>query len=163
MHNSLTKIHSFPPIINATCTRLILGSIPGVASLEKQEYYGYTNNTFWRILFALYHEPLTDDYDEKRLFLLSHHIALWDVIGSCRREGSVGQPHSRRFPPTILHPFSALTPVSHAFTSTEKKPILLIRKRLDSMLIVAYFRLPSTSPAHAVAFENKLDAWRAIL
>ncbi len=162
MHNSLTKIHSFPPIINATCTRLILGSIPGVASLEKQEYYGYPHNIFWRILFALYHEPLTDDYDEKRLFLLSHHIALWDVIGSCRREGSLDSRIKDAFPNDFASLFRAYPCITRVYFNGEKA-YTTYQKKVGFDVDRAYFRLPSTSPAHAVAFENKLDAWRAIL
>ena len=83
------KIHSFEPIINEKSSILILGSMPGLESLRKGEYYGYPRNAFWRIMFSLLGEMPTEDYSAKKRMLLARGIALWDVIGSCEREGSL--------------------------------------------------------------------------
>ena len=63
--------------------------MPGEESLRKQEYYGHPRNQFWRIIYALFDVPLEDNYEKKLMFLKSKGIALWDVIESCWREGSL--------------------------------------------------------------------------
>lgn len=74
---------AFAPVIHSKCNILILGTMPGVRSLELQQYYGHTGNQFWKILFALFDEPFTKDY-EKRIDLVQRkHIALWDVLSHC--------------------------------------------------------------------------------
>ena len=83
------RISSFLPIIDAQSEILILGSIPGVKSLEKQQYYGHPQNKFWKIIFELLNEEFTDDYTQRIATISKHHIALWDVIDSCERKGSL--------------------------------------------------------------------------
>src|SRR5215813_6689688 len=83
------RISSFPPIVDETSKILILGSIPGVKSLEKQQYYAHPQNKFWKIIFELFHEDFTDNYEERINILKKNHIALWDVIDSCERKGSL--------------------------------------------------------------------------
>ncbi len=83
------RIFSFPPIIDDHSEIIILGSIPGVKSLEKQQYYGHPQNKFWKIIFELLDEEFTEDYEQRIQILKKHHIALWDVIDSCERKGSL--------------------------------------------------------------------------
>ena len=80
----------FPPSIDANCTHIILGSMPGAASLRAQQYYAYPQNRFWRLMAYLLEggEP-PQDYAARLQMLLRHHIALWDSIASCEREGSL--------------------------------------------------------------------------
>lgn len=157
-----SKIQSFAPIIDTDCTRLILGSIPGVVSLAKQEYYAYPQNTFWRILFALYDESPTEDYAEKRAFLLAHHIAVWDVIGVCRREGSLDSRIKEASPNDFASLFAAYPGISRVFFNGEKA-FSTFQKKVGFDAARTYTRLPSTSPAHTAPFEKKLEAWRAVL
>ena len=82
------RIQSFPPIISKKSKILILGSIPGAKSLEKQEYYAHPQNHFWKILFCMFGEEFSADYQDRLKLLEKHHIALWDTIESCEREGS---------------------------------------------------------------------------
>ena len=82
------RITSFPPIISETSKVLILGSAPGVKSLQMQQYYAHTQNQFWKILFHLFEEEFQIDYDARKQLLAKYDIALWDVIDSCEREGS---------------------------------------------------------------------------
>src|SRR5690625_6041254 len=83
------KLISFPPVLPETPRVLILGSMPGGMSLEKQEYYGNPRNHFWDILFELFQQDPLTDYQEKIQFVKQHQIALWDTIGTCYREGSL--------------------------------------------------------------------------
>ena len=77
------------PNIDKDCRALILGSMPGVKSLEAQQYYAHPQNRFWPMMAHLLGEALPSAYEERLAMLLRHHIALWDSIGSCEREGSL--------------------------------------------------------------------------
>ena len=80
----------FAPSVDSACTKLILGSMPGVKSLEQAQYYAHPQNAFWRIMAKLFGAPYPlASYDDKLNLLLSHHIALWDVISTCARDGSL--------------------------------------------------------------------------
>mgnify|MGYP003499176739 FL=1 len=83
------RIHSFPPIAAEGCKVLILGSMPSVTSLERHQYYGHKQNDFWPMMFAFFEQPYTDAYSVKQELLIKHGIALWDVLSSCEREGSL--------------------------------------------------------------------------
>lgn len=78
-------IKGFEPIIDDNCEVLILGTMPGSESLRKQEYYAYERNQFWKIVFSLFGEEYTESYEDKKIFLLKNHIAVWDVLQSCDR------------------------------------------------------------------------------
>ena len=74
----------FAPIIADEPRVLILGSMPSVTSLEKQEYYGYRHNRFWKIMSACFDMPI-ETYAQKQKIICSHHLILWDVIHACER------------------------------------------------------------------------------
>ena len=83
-------IHSFPPFVNATTEILILGTMPGIASLEKQEYYAHPRNHFWKIIYTLLNSlPIAENFEEKISLLQNHKIGLWDVLENCERKGSL--------------------------------------------------------------------------
>lgn len=81
-------ISGFQPIIAKQPKIMILGSMPSVVSLDKQEYYGFKHNRFWKII-ANYFDCELKDYQEKKQCMMQNHIILWDVIKSCEREGSL--------------------------------------------------------------------------
>ena len=83
------QVHPFPPVFDAASRILILGSFPSVKSRAEQFFYAHPQNRFWRVLSALLGQPCPVTIPEKRAFLLSSHIALWDVIASCNIEGSI--------------------------------------------------------------------------
>lgn len=80
--------YSFPPIADENCKVVILGTMPGEESLKHMEYYNSSNNQFWKIIAAVTGESFNVSYDEKKKLLLKHHIAVWDVLMHCNREGS---------------------------------------------------------------------------
>ena len=88
MNASEKFIHPFDPIYNDESEILILGSFPSVKSREVSFYYGHPLNRFWKLLALLYDEETGESIDERKAFLLSHHIALWDVIKECEICGS---------------------------------------------------------------------------
>ena len=80
----------FPPSIDEGCTHIILGSMPGAASLRAQQYYAYPQNRFWRLMaYLLENSEPPEAYEARLRMLLRHRIALWDSIASCEREGSL--------------------------------------------------------------------------
>ena len=81
-------VHPFPPTWDERSEILILGSFPSVKSREMAYFYGHPQNRFWRLIAALYEDDTPQTVEERRAFLLRHHIALWDVIASCKIEGS---------------------------------------------------------------------------
>ena len=81
-------VHSFEPIFDSASQILILGTLPSVKSRETNFYYGHKQNRFWKVLAALFQEPIPETIDEKKHLLLRHHIAIWDVIQSCDIKGS---------------------------------------------------------------------------
>src|SRR5687768_2291395 len=88
--NAMSQARGFPPVVDARIETLILGSFPSVASLGKAQYYGHPQNHFWRLVGAVIEAPLAEmEYEDRLQTLLAHRIGLWDVIGSCAREGSL--------------------------------------------------------------------------
>ena len=88
MSTSFEQIASFEPISGENPKVLILGTMPGKKSLEVKKYYANKQNQFWRIIYGLFNDVVEEDYEKRKAFLKIHHIAVWDVLKSCDREGS---------------------------------------------------------------------------
>ena len=88
-NQKLTHVkHEFDPIFDENSEILILGTLPSVKSREQNFYYGHPQNRFWKVIAALFEEPVPERIPEKKELLLKHHIALWDVIAECDIAGS---------------------------------------------------------------------------
>lgn len=156
------RISSFPPIIDDYSKILILGSIPGVKSLEKQQYYAHPQNKFWKIIFELFHEDFTGDYNEKINILKKNHIALWDVIDSCERKGSLDSEIKNEEANQIEELLEKYPNIKAIFCNGGKS-YKNLQKVLGKNFRIPIFLMPSTSPLHTVSFEKKLEDWKAIL
>ncbi len=156
------RISSFPPLIDAQSEILILGSIPGVKSLEKQQYYGHPQNKFWKIIFELLQEEFTEDYSKRVATIKKHHIALWDVIDSCERKGSLDSEIKNEEANQIEELLEEHPNVKAIFCNGGKSYKNLL-KLLGKDYKRPIFLLPSTSPLHTVSFEKKLEEWKRIL
>lgn len=155
------QIHSFPPIINDSCKFLILGSMPGVESLRKNEYYGHPRNQFWRIMFELLGKKLSDDYTKKKKLLVDNNIALWDVINNCYRQGSLDSAIKDSKPNDFVQLFFEYPNIKHVFFNGNKAYDIYKRKvGFDGEM--TYIRLASTSPAHAIKYDKKFADWSKI-
>jgi len=155
------KIHSFLPIINSECKLIILGSMPGVESLRKNEYYGYPRNAFWEIMFQLLGYESTQNYAEKKQMLLSNNIALWDVISSCEREGSLDSAIKSDASNDFSLLYKKFPMIKHVFFNGQKA-YDTYRRKVGFDDARTFTRLQSTSPAHVVKFEVKFADWMKI-
>jgi TDG/mug DNA glycosylase family protein len=163
----MARIRSFPPIAGPNAHTLILGSMPGVASLTAGQYYAHARNGFWTILGQLVGFDAQLDYTARVERLINAGIAVWDVLQSCERRGSldariqraVANDFSTFFgshPGVVRVCFNGAT--AHALFRRHVIPTL------DDAPGRSYVRLPSTSPANAgIALSAKLDAWRAVV
>ena len=151
------------PIVSPATVVLILGSFPGVRSLELQQYYAHPQNQFWKILQAVWpHHPLpmgAGSYPEKKKWLLERGLGVWDVYAACEREGSLDSAIRAPVANDIagLH-LPRLAAIAHNGGESFK------HARHTRTLGVPVYQLPSTSPANASwSFERKLAAWREVL
>lgn len=153
---------SLPPAIQRGARILILGSMPGIASLRASAYYAHPQNRFWPMLASLLAEPLPAGYEARLAMLSRHKIALWDAITACEREGSLDaaiQNEEGADIGTLLETYPSIQTICcngaksyAAFTRYNKS--LLSRKDL------AIHALPSTSPANARwSMEALIGAW----
>ena len=162
------RVHSFPPISDPASRVLILGSMPGKASLRAKQYYAHPQNAFWRIIGELLGFDADAAYARRAKVLKSAHIALWDVLESCVREGSAdAMIEDDSLLANDFHGFfAAHTRIRRVLFNGAKAEACYKRHVLHQVETgpIVYSRLPSTSPANAsVTFADKLDAWRAIV
>ncbi len=159
-------VYSFEPIINIDCKVLILGTMPGVMSLKKQQYYGNDRNAFWWIIYSLFGQEVSESYENRKSFLLQHNIALWDVLKACEREGSsdsdIRDPIPNDFKALYLkHPNIA----SVCFNGEPARRLYnrYVEKLRQGEASKAFYSLPSTSPAYTISFQEKLEKWKLLL
>lgn len=164
----MARVHSFEPVEDASAEILILGSMPGRASLVAGQYYAHAQNAFWPIMAELLRFDATAPYDVRQRALKSARIALWDVLHSCVREGSLDAMIERdsQTANDFRMFFRTHTKISRVFFNGAKAQACFKRHVLENVETnsVSYARLPSTSPAYAsMSFAEKLDAWRVLL
>ena len=159
----MDKINSLSPIITKNSKVLILGSIPGAKSLEKQEYYGNSRNAFWRIIYSLYDKELEENYNEKISFLKSKDIALWDVIENCSREGSLDSNIKNENPNDFERLFKKYPNIKYVFFNGGKA-YDVFKKRIgfEKFEYIKFEKLTSTSPANTIRYEKKLEMWNVV-
>jgi hypoxanthine-DNA glycosylase len=157
-----TLKRSFPPIADARARILVLGTLPGEASLRRGEYYAHPRNLFWPIVFGLFNATPMADYAEKVAFVKAHGIALWDVCEIGEREASADSTIRREQPNAIDHLLDA-HPLIHAVAFNGTGAQRLHDRHFPRHANLAYLALPSTSPAHArMDFAGKLVRWMAL-
>ncbi len=156
-------IQSFPPIISDQPRTLILGTMPGIASLQKQEYYGHPRNHFWKIIANIFNNnEIPVDYLSKNLIVEQNELALWDVLQYCERKGSLDIHIKNPVPNQIAELISKHPSISKIiFNGKESEKLFL--KYFGNLENIQYHVVPSTSPANTMKFELKLDFWRKAL
>jgi hypoxanthine-DNA glycosylase len=157
----------FPAIARADARILILGSMPGQASLAAQAYYAHPRNAFWPIMGTLCGFAPDASYSERTDALRAAGVALWDVLAKCIRPGSLDSAIRLETAATNDFPdfFRNHQAIRHVFFNGAAAESLFRRRALPYLagVQVNFSRLPSTSPAHAgLSFAAKLAAWKAV-
>jgi TDG/mug DNA glycosylase family protein len=163
------RVHSFAPIADASSRLLILGSMPGKASLLANEYYAHPRNSFWKIVGTLFDIDAAQQYAQRVAALRKRGIAVWDVLASCTRGSSLDSDIDEAS--IVVNDFAGFLRAHKRIRSVcfnGAKAESCYRKHALATLTdagaVHYHRLPSTSPAHAaMSYAAKLSAWRALL
>lgn len=159
-HMNDTRIFSFEPVADEKSRLLILGTMPSVKSLEESFYYAHPRNAFWPIMAEILNRPLPASVEERKRLLLDSGIALWDTARSCVREGSLDSAMKQ----TELNDFAAFF---SRYPSVRK--VLLnggtawtLYHRLPEAIVSARpcVKMPSTSPAYTMKYEQKLAIWK---
>lgn len=162
----MSRLEGFPPIAAPHAHTLILGSMPGAASLAAGEYYAHPRNAFWPIICAVLEIAPTLPYAERARELAAHGYALWDVLGACRRKGSLDADIETDSIEVNDFPafFAAHPAIARVFFNGATAEACFRRDVAASVARpLRYRRLPSTSPANAGwSAAAKLEAWREI-
>jgi TDG/mug DNA glycosylase family protein len=162
------QVQSFEPVIGRRPRIIILGSMPGVASLEAVQYYAHPRNAFWPIMGELFGVDHKAIYESRISELEKLPLILWDTLQACYRPGSldsnidINSAQANDFP-ALLRRFPEIRAIAFNGATSEKYFRKLVVPILAGVSDIELLRMPSTSPANAgMNFEQKLDAWRRI-
>lgn len=159
---------SFAPVANRDAKVLILGSMPGRESLKAERYYAHPRNHFWKIMATLLGFAPDAPYADRLVAMQASGIALWDVMHSCHRVGSLDA--SIQADTVEANDFAAFfashSKIQSVFFNGATAQTTYVRHVLPAVqtLQLQYTRLPSTSPAHASrSFAEKLEEWKVVV
>ncbi|CAM4110422.1 DNA-deoxyinosine glycosylase [Bordetella muralis] len=164
-----SHVSGFPPLISRHARVLVLGTMPGVASLREQQYYAHPRNAFWPIAAQLYGFGAQASYQVRCEALKANGIALWDVLQACERPGSLdANILAASVVPNDFEMLFRLHPGIERVCFNGAKAAALYKRHVLPALGLSrellYFELPSTSPAHAaMSLQDKSTAWRRAL
>jgi TDG/mug DNA glycosylase family protein len=164
----MTVQTGFPPALVEEPHTLILGSMPGVKSLDEVQYYAHPRNRFWPIMEVLYGVDCTQAYQDRLDALNQKGVALWDVVHQCVRPGSLDSNiQSKSVIPNAIPELLTQHPSIRIVGFNGQASAKLFKRHFPSLLEDSHIEwvvLPSTSPAHAsISFEEKTALWKAAL
>lgn len=164
----MTLIRSFPPVADVSARILILGSMPGEESLRAGQYYAHPRNAFWKLMGDLFDAGAELPYTRRTQQLKKSGVALWDVLASCLRKGSLDSAIAADS--ITANDFQAFfskhRKIRRVFFNGATAERSFHRHVLPGLTAqpLQFARLPSTSPAHAaLSYAQKRTAWRAII
>lgn len=153
--------HTFEPVYDEQSRVLVLGTFPSVKSREHQFFYGHPQNRFWKVIAAITNGEVPVTIQEKKELLLSHHIAVWDVIQSCDIIGS-SDSSIRNVVPSDINRILEQASIKKIYGNGAKACELYDRYLLPDVN-EPIFRLPSTSPANAAwSLERLVGEWKVV-
>jgi TDG/mug DNA glycosylase family protein len=165
----VARVQSFEPIVGKHPRILILGSMPGIASLEAVQYYAHPRNAFWPIMAELFGIDAGADYAERIEQIRQAPVILWDTLKQCYRPGSLDSAIKRDTVeandiPVLLEEYPRVRAVVCNGATSANYFRKLVLPVVPSTEAIELLQMPSTSPANAgMTFEQKLDAWRRLL
>lgn len=153
--------HPFGPLYNDSSKVLILGSFPSVKSREQNFFYGHPQNRFWKVIAAVFDQPLPQTIEEKKQLILGSRLALWDSIASCEITGS-SDSSIRNAQPNDLGIILNNCNIERIYCNG-RKSYELYQKYIQAQTGREAVCLPSTSPANAQwTLEKLIRAWSVI-
>lgn len=160
----MTTLYGLPPIIGDGARVLILGNMPSVMSLTAGQHYANPRNAFWRITGEIFGFDASASYDDRVAALRAHGVAVWDVLRSCRRVGSLDSAVERgSMVPndftSLLVAYPTIERIVFNGAAAEQNFSRLVPDKPS----IPSVRLPSTSPAQTMCYQDKLKAWRTAL
>ena len=161
MQNHSFITHPIPPVYDSDSRILILGSFPSVKSREAMFFYGHPQNRFWKVVAAVYGEPVPMTVPQRKDFLLRNRIAAWDVIASCRIRGS-SDASIKDVTANDLGPILQSAKIEQIYVNGRTAE-RMYRKYTEQAVGRPCVCLPSTSPANAAwSLERLILAWEQI-
>ncbi len=158
---------SFSPQVRGDTQILILGSMPGIKSLQDVQYYAHPRNAFWAIIESLFSISSSSEYDQRLQLLNDNFVGLWDVYAKCYRAGSLDSAIDKKT--AEINNFKRLLeqfPAIHTLCFNGKAAEQAFKKQVLPLLEgqkIELISLPSTSPANAaISFEAKLEQWQIV-
>ncbi len=150
---------AFDLVADARCRLLLLGSFPGVRSLQERRYYAHPRNQFWQLMSPAAGIDLVSlDYAGRLAALVARGIGLWDVVATARRAGSLDSA-LRDVAPRDLPAVIATLPGLRAMAFNGSTAFIIGQRQIGPNPPVALVRLPSSSPAHTLALAAKAAVW----
>ena len=165
----MTLVHSFEPIVGRNPRVIILGSMPGVVSLQAMQYYANPRNAFWAIIAELFGIDIECSYESRIRQVSQLPLILWDTLKACHRQGSLDAKILRQHIEAnniagLVEQHTGLRVIAFNGAASEKYFYQLEKHRLPVDHRLELIKLPSTSPANAAMnFQHKLVAWRQLL
>jgi hypoxanthine-DNA glycosylase len=152
--------HCFPPVTRPDTRVLVLGSLPGVVSLARKQYYAHPQNQFWRLMGRVIERELVPlDYEARLEVLLEAHVGLWDTVAAATRKGSL-DADIRLHAASDLAALVETLPQLGAIAFNGGTSARIGRAQLAGAEGLDLVDLPSSSPAYAMrTFEQKLETW----
>jgi len=170
MANILPLNLSFQPVADSSASILILGSMPSVKSLEQQQYYAHPRNAFWPIMSVLFEMARELDYGKRCERLIFNHVAVWDVLKACQRQGSLdvnidtNSMITNNFNLFLQQHPNIMKIVFNGAKAEQVFNRYVLPTLTKQQLAIVRLRLPSTSPAHAsCSIEDKIVIWQQAL
>lgn len=158
----MNEVRSFQPVFNECCKLLILGSCPSTASLACGENYAHPRNRFWPVMASLLGEEYPQIYEDKKAMLLRHGIALWDVVRSCSRQGSLDSA-IRDAEVNDIPGLLEQCPKIKTIAINGSTAYTLFLRHIGKIPGIDLLLLPSTSPIPRrglITQDDILSAWR---
>lgn len=153
--------HTIEPVYDIQSKVLVLGSFPSVKSREQQFFYGHKQNRFWRVMAQVLDCAVPESVEQKKTMLLTHHVAVWDVIASCEITGS-SDASIRDVVPNDLSRILSHADIQVIYTNGSKAH-QLYQKYIYPVNGREAHLLPSTSPANAgYSLERLVEAWKVM-
>ncbi|MFN8255094.1 MAG: DNA-deoxyinosine glycosylase [Bacteroidales bacterium] len=156
------KVYSFPPVVSEKSLVLILGTMPGRASLQANEYYAHEQNAFWKILFLIFNQPFSKIYSEKTRLIINNSLSIWDTLKYCERPGSLDSSIKNEVPNDINGLLNIYPGIRHVIFNG-KQAEKFYHKYNNKNDKITLHTMPSTSPANAkISNADKIARWSII-